>query len=203
LPACLEERAIQYTHTSLGHLGLEKCVKQIKQAYHLKNLGHKVRKYIACCDTCQRVKFPNSAITTEERSHLPNKPGSLCAIDLFGSLPTSRGGVKYILACYDVFPKHVKLYPLKAATTMACLNKLINHYFLHIIKPEVILSDNSTQLHSPSSKRNLESLNVQVRYTAVRHPQSNLTERCMKEISKFFEYTVAKTMRNGQSLFPM
>ena len=55
LPACLEERAIQYTHTSLGHLWVEKCMQQIKQAYHLKNLGHKVRKFIACCDTCQRV----------------------------------------------------------------------------------------------------------------------------------------------------
>jgi hypothetical protein len=39
LPACLEERAIQYIHTSLGHLGVEKCMQQIKQAYHLKNLG--------------------------------------------------------------------------------------------------------------------------------------------------------------------
>jgi hypothetical protein len=108
LPACLEERAIQYTHTSLGHLGVEKCVQQIKQAYHVKNLGRKVRRFIAGCDTCQRVKFPNRAFATEERSHLPTKPGSLCAIDLFGSLPTSRGGVKYILVCY-VFSKHVKL----------------------------------------------------------------------------------------------
>ena len=91
LPACLEEKVLQYTHTSLGHLGVEKCIHQIKQAYHIKNLGHKVRKFIACCDTCQRVKFPNRAITTEERNHLPTKPGSLCAIDLFGSLPMSRG----------------------------------------------------------------------------------------------------------------
>ena len=51
LPECLEERAIQYTHTSLGHLGVDKCREQIKQAYHLKNLGHKVRKFVACCDT--------------------------------------------------------------------------------------------------------------------------------------------------------
>jgi len=103
LPVCLEERAIQYTHTSLGHLGVEKCMQQIKQAYHLKSLGHKLRKFIACCDTCQRVKFPNRANIVEERSHLPTKPGSLCATDLFGSLSTSRSGVKYILVCYDVF----------------------------------------------------------------------------------------------------
>jgi len=129
---------------------VEKCMQQIKQAYQLKNLGHKVCIFITCCDTCQRVKFPNTAITTEERSHLPSKPGSLCATDLFSSLPTSCGDVKYTLVCYNVFSKHVKLYPLKAATTRACLNKLINHYFLHVIKPEVILSDNGTQFHLPS-----------------------------------------------------
>jgi hypothetical protein len=32
LPACLEERTIQYTHASLGHLGVEICMQQIKQA---------------------------------------------------------------------------------------------------------------------------------------------------------------------------
>lgn len=40
LPACLEERVFQYTHTTLGHLGVEKCMQQIKQAYQLKNVGH-------------------------------------------------------------------------------------------------------------------------------------------------------------------
>ena len=175
---------------------------QIKQAYHIKNLGHKVRKFIACCDTCQRDKFPNRAITTEERSHLPTKPGSLCAIDLFVSLPTSRRGVKYILVCYDVFSKHVKLYPLKAATTRACLNKLTNHYFLHVVKPEVVLSDNGTQFRSPSWKRNLEALNVHVRYTAVRNPQANPSERCMREISKFFRIYCSENHRKWVELIP-
>jgi hypothetical protein len=46
MPACLEESVFQYTHTSLDHLAVEKCMQQIKQAYHLKNLGHKVRKFI-------------------------------------------------------------------------------------------------------------------------------------------------------------
>ena len=162
-----------------------------------------MRRFIACCDTCQRVKFPNRAITTEERSHLPIKPGPLFAVNLFGSLSTSRGVVKYILMCYDVFfSKHVTLYPLKAATTRACLNKLINHYFLHVIKPEVMLSDNCTQFHSPSWKRNLESLDVQVRYTTVRHPQSNPSERCMKEISKFFRIYCSDNHRKWAELIP-
>jgi Integrase core domain. len=100
------------------------------------------------------------------------------------------------------FSKHAKLYPLKAATTRACLNKLISLYFLHIIKPEVILSENGTQFHSPSWKHILEFHSVQVRYTAVRHPQSNPSERGMKEISKFFQIYCSKNHRKLARLIP-
>jgi len=40
---------------------------------------------------------------------------------------------------------------------------LLRYQAQFTIKPEVILSENGTQFHSPSWKRNLESLNVQVR----------------------------------------
>ena len=111
--------------------------------------------------------------------------------------------MKCVLVCCGVLSKHVELYPLKAATTGACLNKIINHYFLHVIKPEVILSDNGIQFHSPSWKRKLESLNVEVRHTAVRRPQANPSERCMKEISKFFfRIYCRETHRKWAELIP-
>jgi hypothetical protein len=56
-------------------------------------------------------------------------------LDLYGPLPTGRGGVKYLLARLDVFSKHVTLYPLKIATTRSCLNKLRNHYFPKVLQP--------------------------------------------------------------------
>jgi len=106
-------------------------------------------------------------------------------LDLYGGLPTSRSGVKYILVCYDVFSKHVKLYPLKAATTTACLNTLINKYFGEVNKPKVIMSDNGSQFRSPSWRRKWFQNEVEVRFSPVRHPQSNPSERVIKELSKF------------------
>jgi hypothetical protein len=120
LPSALEGKVFRYVHHSLGHAGVDKCGPQVSDTYQVKGLGRKLRQYISCCDTCQRVKHPNRAYVTEQRSHMPTNPGSLCAIDLFGSLPTSRGGVRYILVCLDVFSKYIKLYPLKSATTRAC-----------------------------------------------------------------------------------
>ena len=130
-----------------------------------------------------KASYP--VIATVEKHHLPTKPGDLCAIDLYGGLPTSRSGVKYILVCYDVFSKHVKLYPLKGATTKACLNKLINKYFGEVIEPKAIMSDNGNQFRSRSWKRKLSENEVEVHFSPVRQPQSNPSEGVMKELSKF------------------
>lgn len=132
-----------------------------------------------------RVKHPNRSYATECRSHLPAAPGDLCATDLFGPLPVGRGGVRYILVILDVFSKFVKLYPLRAATTRACLNKVTGHYVTQVIQPKCILSDNGTQFSSPTWRKKLAELGIDVKFSPVRHPQANPSERCMKEIGKF------------------
>jgi hypothetical protein len=183
LPSCLELNIFKFVHFKLGHLGVDKCVEEGKYIFHVRNLGRKLRKFIAHCDVCQRCKHPNRLFTVEQRHHLPEKPGDVCAIDIYGSLPTSRGGVRYILVCHDVFSRFIKLYLLRSATTKACLNKLINKYFGDVIKPKCILSDNATQFGSPSWSRQLQQQGVEIRFAPIRHPESNLSERCMRELS--------------------
>ena len=202
LPSCLEQKVIEYAHGRLGHLGVDKCMNQIGQSIHMKNLGRKIRKFVACCDLCQRAKHPTQSYTSDEKHHLPTRPDDLCAIDLYGSLPTSRGGVKYILGCYDVFSKHVKLHHLKAATTKACFNTLINKYSVEVIIPKIILSDNGSQFRSPSWKGKLPGLEVEVRFAPVRHPQSNPSERIMNDLSKFCRIYCHQNHRRWADLLP-
>ena len=202
LPAKLEQKLLKYIHLSLGHLGVDKCVSEINYVFHVNNLGRKIRKFIAECDVCQRVKHPNRSIEIEERHHLPKLPGDLCAIDIYGNLPTSRGGVRYILVCLDVFSGFIKLYALKANTTRACLNKLVNHYFTEVITPKIILSDNATQFRSPSWQKQLRNHGVETRFTPVRHPQSNPSERCMRELGKFCRIYCHDSHRKWAELLP-
>jgi hypothetical protein len=133
---------------------------------------------------------------------LPAKPGDLCALDFFGALPVARGGGRYILVCYDVFSKHVKLYALKAATTCSCLNKLLNYYFTQVIKPKCNLSDNGTLFQSPSWKKKLAEHNVQDRFTTIRHPQAHPNERCKRKISKFCKMYCSQNYRKWTELLP-
>jgi len=113
LPDNLEQKIFKYVHLSLGHLGVDKCLEEIKCVFHVRNLGRKLSKFIACCDVCRKTKHPNSSVDVEKKHHFPKKPGDVCAADIYCSLPISRGGVRYILVCLDVFSKFIKLYALK------------------------------------------------------------------------------------------
>jgi hypothetical protein len=118
-------------------------------------------------------------------SHLPKEPGDICIVDLYGPLPVGRFGFRYVFVCFDVFLKLVKLYPLKSATTKACLNKILNDYVENIMCPKCIFSDSGTQFPSKGWKNELVGIGVDIMYYPVHHPQANLSERCMREIGKF------------------
>jgi len=183
---CLVQKLMLFIHASLGHLGSDKCNAEIKDAFHFRGLSRKLRKLIAACDICQRTKHINRAYDVAEKHHLPQRPGELCAVDLYVNLPTSRGNARYIFVCYDVFAKHVKLYPLKSTTTKACLNRFLNHYFANAIKPKVVLSDNGSLFRSTAWTKKLKEHGVHTRFPPIRHPESNPSERVMRELSKFF-----------------
>ena len=91
----------------------------------------------------------------------------------------------YIFVCFDVFSKFVKLYPLKAATTKACLNKIVNDYVVNVTRPKCILSDNGTQFANKKWKNKLAERNIDVMFSPIRHPQANPSERYMREIGNF------------------
>jgi hypothetical protein len=77
LPNNLEQKMFKYVHLSLGHLGVDKSLDDIKYVFQVKALGRKLRKFIACCDICQRTKCPNRSVDVEEKHHFPKKPGDM------------------------------------------------------------------------------------------------------------------------------
>ncbi|OXU18657.1 hypothetical protein TSAR_012728 [Trichomalopsis sarcophagae] len=67
----------------------------------------KITRLLRSCDSCQRNKTYTSFTIARSSPIVPSKPLELISIDFCGPLPTSRGGVKYILAVLDAFSKFV------------------------------------------------------------------------------------------------
>jgi len=61
-----------------------------------------------------------------------------------------------------VFSKFVKLYRLKAATTKACLNKILNDDMVNVTRPKCNLGDKGTQFASKNWKNNLADMKIGV-----------------------------------------
>jgi hypothetical protein len=94
-----------------------------------------VRKILRTCDICQKAKINNQKQEGLMQHVIPDAPLAIVAVDLFGPLPKSRGGVTYIFVVLDMFTKFVKLYPVKKATSLVLANKIVHDYMNEIGKP--------------------------------------------------------------------
>jgi hypothetical protein len=57
------------------------------------------------------------------------------------------------------------VYPLKAATTKACLNKILNDYVVNVTQPKCLSCYSGTQLASQIWKNNLAEMNTEVMFS--------------------------------------
>lgn len=115
-----------------------------------------------------------------------DNPGDLATVDFYGPLPRSVGGVEYIFVVLDVFSKLVKLYPIKKANTKTVVKKILGNYVDSVGKPLKILADNGTQFRSVKLSAQLNEAGIRTGFCSVRHPQSNPTERIMRELGRMF-----------------
>lgn len=144
------------------------------------------KQYVVTCDLCQRVKYL-SVSTEGEYNFVPSaKPNDLVTVDFYGPLPKARDGTQYIFVMLDAVSKHVSLYLMKNATPRMTLKKIFEKFIPKLGKPAKILSDHGIQLTSMAWKTKLEAKNIKVLFSSIRHPQSNATERVMRELGRLF-----------------
>ena len=185
LPRSLLNEVIVLYHEFFGHFAAYKTWSAMRQDCWSKGLFRAVKRVLKCCEICQ---FSKVALLPKPQFEpiIPTAPNDLVAVDFYGPLPCSVGGVKYIFVLIDVFTKLVTLYPLKRANTIAVINRLSKDYIPKVGKPSRILCDHGTQFTANAWRNFLESQNIKLLFTSVRHPSSNPAERSMRELNRLF-----------------
>ena len=187
IPEMLVEELTCFIHDKLGHYpGYYKTLSYIRTYYFWNKMKRDIKMFIQKCDLCQRVKVVNYEMEGRYRLVKSQCPNDLVTVDFYGPLPRSIGGVQYIFVLLDAFSKLVKVYAVKKATTNAVLKIILNKYIPEVGKPKRILSDHGSQFTSHKWRHQLESQNIEVCFSAIRHPQSNPTERVMRELGRLF-----------------
>ena len=186
IPEIITRQLIDCVHSKLGHPGVYKTTMYLRQHYYWKSMNRDIKQFVLSCDLCQRVKNPNIQMECQYNFVNSQEPNDLIAVDFYGPLPRSSGGVEYIFVVLDVFTKYVKLYPIKRATTEIVLKKLFDLYMAEMGKPKRVLSDHGTQFTSPIWEGELRKAGIRVIHSSIRHPKSNPVERVMKELGRMF-----------------
>jgi hypothetical protein len=186
VPSALGHKLVWHAHTNYGHCGAHKTIDWIKEKYFWKGMGRDVRRLLRSCDTCQRTKYPNKRYEGPMENIIPARPRDLCAVDLYGPLPRAKFKNRYVFVSLDVFSKLVQVYPLNKPTAKNCIRVLKNEYFKLCGVPRRILSDHGTQFTSALWKESMEEMGVKVIYSSIRRPQTNPSERVMRELSRVF-----------------
>ncbi|GFY24430.1 hypothetical protein TNCV_1014781 [Trichonephila clavipes] len=141
-----------------------------------------IADYVKSCSECIRYKATNQKPAGLLQTPVPTQRFESIAIDLFGPLPETTEGMKWIFIVEDYTTKWVELFPLKQATAKECAMTLLNEVFLRYGVPRRLISDNGTQFVSAVMQQLCFVLDINQSLIPVYHPQANPVERKNRDL---------------------
>ncbi|GFT42210.1 transposon Tf2-9 polyprotein [Trichonephila clavipes] len=127
VPAQERERILQEHHDAptAGHYGVENTYKKISSRYYFQGMKKFISEYIKTCPECNRYKPTNQKPAGLLRTPAYAQRFETLAIDLFGPLPETPTGKKWIFIVEDTSTKWVELFALAEANAENCAKTLI------------------------------------------------------------------------------
>ncbi|KMQ91596.1 reverse ribonuclease integrase [Lasius niger] len=184
VPEGIKWQLIDRVHKYLLHFGTDKICDFVERYFSIHNLERVVRDVVASCEICQSTKYYTRPSRGLEYYDLPCRPGETISIDLFGPLPQTPRGNKYVLVAMDQFSKLTKLFPIKNQKLETIMDTLQLEYFGRVGIPTEILTDNGGQFVTNRWREFAAEIGFSVRKTSPYNPQSNPVERVMREIGR-------------------
>jgi hypothetical protein len=170
IPAVLKEF---HDSTRAGHPGVERTIEKINRHYFWSTLRHDVRKHVRQCAECQR-RFET------------------LAIDLYGPLPVTPDGKKWVFAVENTATRWMELFPLAKATAEACATCLVDEVNLRYGTPRKVISDNGSQFVSEVMQQTAYCLGIEQILTPVYYPAASPEERRNRELTVQLAIAVEK-----------
>jgi hypothetical protein len=189
VPAVLKEF---HDSTRAGHPGVERTIEKVSRHYFWSTLRHDVRKHVRQCADCQRYKFSNMKPTGLLQTPTLARRFETLAIDLYGPLPVTSDGKRWVFAIEDTATRWMELFPLAKATAEACAKCLVDEVILRYGTPRKVISDNGSQFVSEIMQQTAYCLGIEQILTPVYYPAANPEERRNRELTVQLAIAVEK-----------
>lgn len=107
-----------------------------------------IRDYVRNCNECLKYKPTNLKPAGLLQTPVYNQRFETLAINLFGLLPLTESGNRWICIVEDTATKWVEVFALSEATSLECAKIPVQEVFLRYRVPRRMLSDNGVQFVS-------------------------------------------------------
>ena len=162
-----------------------------------------VRKYIRSCTECQRRKTTYHASGELQPLPCPARPFDRIGIDLYGPLPCTPAGNRWIIVAVDHLTRYAETAALPAATARDVALFILRSFVLRHGAPRELLSDRGRVFLSQVVQELLTECNIIHRSTTTYHPQTNgLTERFNRTLGDMLSMYISSDHSNWDLVLP-
>ncbi|GFX47812.1 transposon Tf2-6 polyprotein [Trichonephila clavipes] len=173
---------IHHDAPNAGHFGGDGTFERISKRYYWTGMRSYITDYVKNCTECNRYKPSNQKPSGLLRTPVYSQRFETISIDLFGPLPESLSGKKWIFIVEDCRTRWVELFALPQATARECATTLMEEVILRYGLPRRLISDHGSQFVGAVMQQLCFILNIDQYIIPVYHPQANSVERKNRDL---------------------
>jgi len=206
IPKSFRERVLTLEHhaTVAAHPGMIRMYYTMRKAYHWPSMVPEIHTTITKCTTCAKNRFALRRHTTPLTLFPGTEPLTDLSVDIFGHIPASKNGDRFILVITDRFAKLTKCVAFQRMTAMSVASAIIDAWLSAYGPPDWILSDQGPQFMSNFFIAVMRMLGIETVRTTAHHPQTNgQVERYNRTMATQLRHYVADDPSRWDELLPV
>lgn len=206
VPRSLRSQVLAALHddATAGHLGFQKTYDRVRTRFFWPGLSSAVARYVASCVPCQQRKrstLPPAGPL--QPLACPEAPFHTVGIDLYGPLPATSRGYRWIVTAVD----HLTRYAETAPVSTGCASEIAEFFLQAVLlrhgAPRVLLSDRGKTFLAQIVADVLKAASTVHKTTSSYHPQTNgLTERFHRTLSDMLSMYIQPDHSNWDTILP-
>lgn len=186
-----------------AHAGLFKTYARLRLRFYWRGMYNYVRKFIRSCAQCQRQKLPPGQVYPSQPLPCPSRPFDRVGIDIYGPLPSTLAGNRWIIVAIDHLTRYAETAALPTATARDVGTFLLQRFILRHGALRELLSDRGRAFLSDALKALLNECRIVHRTSTAYHPQTNgMTERFNRTLGSMLSMYVASDHSNWDQVLP-
>ena len=181
IPATLRNSLLQQSHDDYGaHCGRNKTYSRINSQFWWPQMKHDIEEYVNTCLICKQVKAGKERQQGLMEPIRVKRPWDILGIDIFGPLPMTDRGNRFIIVMIDHATKFVLAEPTNNIVSETIIDFLDKHFNMFGY-PQALLSDRGPQFTSWITREYCKFKNISKLFTTAYHPQGDgVAEAFMK-----------------------